>query len=492
MYVPKIYIACPHGSLGTNIGRGGIMIAPYSRTIKAYPSTLLTLAIGTIRPVTKAMAQPKDETNHRQEATAGAEPKSLKGYLAVLGPGLITGASDDDPSGIGTYAMAGAALGYSTLWTALVTFPLMAGIQLICARIGLVSGSGLAGIMCRRYSRWWLVYPAVAGLVIANTINAAADIQAIAAGINLLIPVPILALILPIGVLILVVQVWGSYKLLVKIFRWLTLSLFAYIGAAFLAHPKWHDVLRGTLVPTFSLNSTYLSMLVAILGTTISPYLFFWQANQEVEEQKAKQHKPDSKPKTATSSELKLAAWDVNAGMLLSNVVMYFIILASAAALHDSGKTHIDTATQAAEALRPIAGEAAYILMALGLIGTGVLTVPILTGSAGYSVAEIFGWKCGLDKKPHVAKGFYWVITAATVVAMLIVYVGVKPMDALFWTAVINGFLSPPLLIIILMIANDKKVMGRRANGAILNFLGLTATIFMAVAAIVLVFTWVS
>ncbi len=437
------------------------------------------------------MAQPKHETSPSQETATDAEPKLLKDYLQVLGPGLITGASDDDPSGIGTYAMAGAALGYATLWMALITFPLMAGVQLICARIGLVTGCGLAGIMRRRYSNW-IVYPAITGLIAANTINAAADIQAIAAGINLLVPLPVLAMTVPIGLLILVVQVWGSYKLLVKIFRWLTLSLFTYIGAAFLAHPNWHDVLRGTFVPSFEFNSQFLSIVVALLGTTISPYLFFWQASQEVEEQKAKQNKDDETPETATGAELTLAAWDVNAGMLLSNVVMYFIILASAAALHESGKTHIDTATEAAEALRPIAGAGAYVLMALGLIGTGILAVPILTGSAGYSVAEMLGWKCGLDKKPHAAKGFYWVIVAATVVAMAINYIGIKPMDALFWTAVINGFLAPPLMVIVMLIGNDRKIMGRQRNGAILNFLGWTATVFMAVAAIVLVCTWAS
>jgi NRAMP (natural resistance-associated macrophage protein)-like metal ion transporter len=410
-------------------------------------------------------------------------------FLKVLGPGLITGASDDDPSGIGTYAMAGASLGYTPLWTSLVTFPLMAGAQLICARIGLVTGCGLAGIMRRNYSLWW-AYPAIAALVIANTINAAADIQAIAAGINLLVPIPILVLTVPVALAILVVQVWGSYRLIERIFRWLTISLFAYIGAAFLAHPDWTAVLRGTFVPTMRFDSSYLSMLVAILGTTISPYLFFWQASQEVEEQKSKQNHRGGKVKTATSGELRNAAWDVNAGMLLSNVVMYFIILATAATLHEAGKTEIDTATQAAEALRPIAGDAAYVLMALGLIGTGVLAVPILTGSAAYSVAELFNWNCGLDEKPHQAKGFYWVIAAATVVALLINFIGIKPMDALFWTAVINGFLSPPMLVIVMLIANNRAVMKQRTNGPILNLLGGATTIAMTLAVVVLVVTW--
>jgi NRAMP (natural resistance-associated macrophage protein)-like metal ion transporter len=441
-------------------------------------------------PPKEMMPLPEAEVPGVNGAARKSKVGGIRRFLKILGPGLITGASDDDPSGIGTYAMAGASLGYTPLWTSLVTFPLMAGAQLICARIGLVTGCGLAGIMRRNYSLWW-AYPAIAALVIANTINAAADIQAIAAGINLLVPIPILALTVPVAVAILVVQVWGSYRLIEKIFRWLTVSLFAYIGAAFLAHPKWSEVIRGTLIPTFSFDSTYLSMLVAILGTTISPYLFFWQASQEVEEQKSKQNHRGGKVKTATGGELRDATWDVNTGMLLSNVVMFFIILATAATLHAAGKTEIDTAAQAAEALRPIAGNAAYVLMALGLIGTGVLAVPILTGTEAYSVAELFNWKCGLDEKPHRAKGFYWVIAAATLVALLINFIGIKPMDALFWTAVINGFLSPPMLVFVMLIANNKKVMKKRTNGPILNLLGGATTILMALAVIVLVITWI-
>ncbi len=248
----------------------------------------------------------------RTDETAG--DNSLKQIFLVLGPGVITGASDDDPSGIATYSMAGASLGYTTLWTALVTFPLMAAVQFICAKIGLVSGMGLAGIMRRNYSRW-IIYPAILGLVAANTINAAADIQAVAAGINLLLPIPIALLIAPIAVLILIVQVWGSYRVIANIFRWLALSLLAYIGAAFLAKPDWSQVARGTLLPTMKWDSDFISMLVAILGTTISPYLFFWQASQEVDEQKEMGRKHLWQRQGATRKELKYAAWDVNAGM---------------------------------------------------------------------------------------------------------------------------------------------------------------------------------
>jgi Mn2+/Fe2+ NRAMP family transporter len=257
-----------------------------------------------------------------------------------------------------------------------------------------------------------------------------------------------------------------------------------------LAHPNWSAVARGTVIPTLHLDSNFLAMLVALLGTTISPYLFFWQAGQEIEEEMAEGKTQLRQRQGATHAELKFAAWDIIAGMTLSNVVMYFIILATAATLHAAGKTEIGTATDAAEALRPIAGNAAYVLMALGLIGTGVLAVPILTGSAAYSVAELFGWKCSLDAKPWQAKQFYLVISACTLVAIAINYFGVNPMQALFWTAVVNGFLAPPLLVIVMLIANNRQVMGKRTNGWLLNTLGWATTVAMFAAVVVLVWTW--
>jgi NRAMP (natural resistance-associated macrophage protein)-like metal ion transporter len=415
--------------------------------------------------------------------------RGIKHFLGILGPGLVTGASDDDPSGLATYAMAGASLGYSTLWTALVTYPLMAAVQLICARIGLVYGCGLARAIRRYYSPWFGV-PAVIALVLANTLNAAADITAIAAGINLIAPIPATYLVLPIGLSILAVQIWGSYRVIAKTFKWLTLALFAYIGAALLAHPNWGQVIRGTLVPSISFDSSSLAVLVAILGTTISPYLFFWQANQEVEEQIAQGLTKERQRRGATDAELKDAVWDVNAGMLLSNVVMYFIIFASSATLHESGKTELESAADAAIALRPIAGESAYVLMALALIGSGVLAVPILTGSGAYAVAETFGWKYGLDEKPGRAKEFYIVIAASTFVALAIDYLNTNPMKALFWVAVINGFQAPPLLVFVMLIANNRAVMKNRTNSVVLNLLGWTATALMFAAAVILVFTW--
>ncbi|HAF14191.1 MAG TPA: iron transporter [Blastocatellia bacterium] len=417
------------------------------------------------------------------------EKNPFKRFFKMLGPGLVTGASDDDPSGISTYAVAGASLGFATLWTALFTFPLMAAVQLICAKVGMVTGMGLAAVLRRHYSRS-LLYVAVLGLVIANTINAGADIGAIAAAINLLIPVPIAAMIVPIALIILAVQIWGSYQLIAKTFKWLALALFAYIGSAFFAKPNWAEVLKGTLIPTISFNAQFLSTLVAILGTTISPYLFFWQANQEVEEEISMGRRTLAQRKGATDAEMKYAAWDVNIGMLFSNVVMYFIILATAATLFKAGKTNIQSATDAAQALRPLAGEGAYFLLAVGLIGAGFLTVPILTGSSAYAVAEAFGGKYGFDKKPQRAKLFYGVIAASTLVGMLINFLGINPISALFWTAVINGFLAPPLLVVIMLIANNRKVMGDRVNGRWVNLLGWATTVIMFAAAIGLILTW--
>jgi NRAMP (natural resistance-associated macrophage protein)-like metal ion transporter len=401
---------------------------------------------------------------------------------------LITGASDDDPSGIGTYAVAGATLGYTTLWTALVTLPLMAGVQFICAKIGLVSGRGLAGVLRHHYPRA-LLYPVIIALVIANTINAGVDIGAIAAGINLLVPIPISWMVVPIALGLLVLQIWGSYRLIANTFKWLTLSLFAYIGSSFFARPDWGSVWAGTFVPHLRFDDMTLATLVAILGTTISPYLFFWQASQEVEEERAMGRTRLWMRRGATDQELKVAAWDVNAGMLFSNAVMYFIILATAATLHEAGQTWIESAADAAEALRPLAGDAAAMLLTLGLVGSGFLAVPILTGANGYAVCEAMGWRFGLDRKPAEAKRFYGIIALSTLAGTLINFLGFNPVAALFWTAVVNGFLAPPLLVIIMLIANKPEVMGQRTNGLALNVLGWTATGLMGAAAVGLVLT---
>jgi NRAMP (natural resistance-associated macrophage protein)-like metal ion transporter len=423
------------------------------------------------------------------EAAMSRSSGGLKRFLKVLGPGLITGASDDDPSGISTYAIAGASFGFATLWMALITLPMMAAVQYMCAKIGMVSGRGLAGVL-KTYYPGKLLYITVFSLVVANSINAGADIGAIAAGINLLIPIPVWSLIAPIALAVIALQIWGSYRLIANIFKWLTLALFAYVLSAFLCKPSLGDVMRGTFVPSFPWNRAFLALTVGILGTTISPYMFFWQSNQEVEEEIAAGRKTLAQRKGATDAELKYAAWDVNLGMLLSNTVMYFIILSTAATLFKAGKTEIQSAADAAQALRPLAGRAAETLLVLGLIGTGFLAVPILTGSSAYAVAEAFGWKHGFDKRPERAKEFYWLIAISTLLGMMINFAGINPIKALFLTAVLNGVLAPPMLFLIMKVSNNRKIMGARVNGLMLNLAGWVTAAVMSAAAIALIANW--
>ncbi len=423
------------------------------------------------------------------ETAMTQEKNPVKRFLKVLGPGLITGASDDDPSGIGTYAVAGASLGFATLWTALFTLPLMAAMQLMCARIGMVSGMGLASVLRRHYARN-LLYLTVFGLVIANTINAGADIGAIAAAINVLVPIPIAVLVLPIALIILAFQIWGSYQLIAKIFKWLTLALFAYVGSALFAKPNLIDVLKATFIPRLSFDPSFLATLVAIFGTTISPYLFFWQADQEVEEEISFGRKTLAQRRGASEAEIKYAKWDVRLGMLLSNVVMYFVILATAATLFTSGHTNIQSATDAAEALKPLAHGFASLLFAVGLIGSGFLAVPVLTACNGYAVTQAFRRRSGLNLKVRNAKLFYGVIVASTLVGVAINFLGINPIQALFIAAVINGFLAPPLLVAILLVANNRQIMKDQVNGRWSNILGATTIVVMFVAALALVLTW--
>src|SRR5215831_11644771 len=414
--------------------------------------------------------------------------RSLRRVVEWIGPGFVTGASDDDPSGIGTYAVAGATFGFATLWTALVTFPLMATVQFICAKIGMVTGQGLAGVLRKHYSVR-ILYPAVFALIVANTINAAADIGAIAAAMNLLVKIPAPVFVIPVSLLILSIQIWGSYRRIAAFFKWLTLSLLAYVGSAFFAHPDWAEVLRGTFAPALQLNAKFLAILVAIFGTTISPYLFFWQASQEVEEDIAKGKQTVAARQGATKRELKHANWDVNLGMFFSNLVMYFIILATAATLYKSGKSDIQSATDAAMALQPFVGKFATTLFALGLVGAGMLAVPVLTGSSAYAIAETFGWKYGLDENFHRAPGFYALITISTLLAMSLNFTRINPITALVWAAVLNGFLAPPLLVLVMIVSRDRNIMGKRVNGTLVNVLGWFAAGLMLFAAIALVIT---
>lgn len=417
------------------------------------------------------------------EAVINREPNAVKRIFKILGPGLITGAADDDPSGIGTYVTAGATHGFATLWTSPLTLPLMAAVQFICAKIGMVSGMGLSGVLRRNYSKWVLI-PAITMLVVANTVNAGTDIGAIAAAINIFLPVPITILIVPIAIGILSLQIWGSYRLIAKVFRWLTLALFAYVASAFFARPDLGEVVKATFIPAIRLDRGYLMTIVAILGTTISPYLFFWQASAEVEEEVEMGRTKLAERQGATPGELRYAAFDVDIGMIVCNVVFYFVILAAASTLHSAGITHIESAADAAQALRPLAGDGAGLLFAIGLVGSGMLAVPILTGASAYAVCEAFGWKSGLSTKPKEARQFYVVIIASTIIGLLINYIGINPMTALFWTAVLNGLLAPPLLLLIMIVSNSRKVMGEQTNSRVVNILGWIATALMFAAAI--------
>ena len=418
-------------------------------------------------------------------------PRRSKGMARVLqslGPGLITGASDDDPSGIATYTMAGASLGLATLWTAPLTFPLMFGVQFICAKVGMVSGMGLASVLRRHYSRKVLV-TAVFALLVANTINAGADIGAIAAAINLFVPVPVYMLVIPVVCLILALQIWGSYRFIVNTFKWLSLALFAYIGAAVLARPDWLEVAKATFLPPARLDRAYMLTLVAILGTTISPYLFFWQASQEVEEEVSMGRYCLWQRQGATVEELHDAMWDTGVGMLFCNLVFYFVIVSAAATLHRAGMTDIQTAAQAAQALEPLAGKAAKILFAIGLVGAGLLAVPVLTATSAFAVTEAMGWRHGLNERPGRAPAFYAIIVTSTAAGLAMNFLGINPLKALFGTAVINGLLAPPLLVLLMQVANNKKVMGEHVNGTFLNIVGWLAVAVMSLAAIGLFFS---
>ena len=416
------------------------------------------------------------------------EPDPLKKAVKLLGPGFVTGAADDDPSGIGTYAVAGASLGLATLWTALLTFPFMAAVQNICSRIGLISGAGLAGILKEHYPRW-VLYPAVALVFVANVVNIGADLGAIADAAGIIVGTPIPWLVVPIALGLLAVLIFAGYKQIERIFKFLTLALFAYVIDVFLVHPPLGETLRATIVPTISFDRNYIATLVAILGTTISPYLFFWQTSSEVEEEKAAGKKTRAQRRGATWYQLRIATIDVNVGMLFSNLVMYFIILATALTLNANGKTDISTGADAAEALKPVAGDFAGLIFAVGMIGTGLLAVPVLAGASAYAVSETFGWRSGLDERWQRAKPFYGVIALATAVGLVIPFTGVKPIDALFFTSIVNGVAAPFLLVVIMLAARNSKVMGKQTIGPVLTALGWIVTLAMFAALIGLALT---
>jgi NRAMP (natural resistance-associated macrophage protein)-like metal ion transporter len=410
-------------------------------------------------------------------------------FFANLGPGLITGAADDDPSGISTYSVAGASLGYSILWTALFSFPLMAAVQLMCARLGMVTGRGLGGVIRKRYPPW-VLWLACLLLIVANVFNIGADLGGMADAMHMVTGIPAYLWTPFFAALITVLLMWASYKWIVRVFKWLTLVLFAYIVTAFLAHPDWGRVLRSTFIPHVEWTRDYMSVLVGILGTTISPYLFFWQASQEVETETAQGRTTLAERQGATDEELSIASTDTDTGMFYSNLVMYFIILTTAATLHAHRITNIETAQQAAEALGPLAGKGAYWLFTLALVGTGMLAVPVLAGSCAYAIAEAAIWRsASLNERPRRAPQFYGVIAVAMLIGLALDFAGFNAVKMLFWSAVLNGVLAPPLVVLVVMLSSDRRVMGERINSSVANALGWICAAVMAIAAFAMFLT---
>lgn len=406
----------------------------------------------------------------------------LTRFWKLLGPGLVTGASDDDPSGIATYSQAGAQYGLSTLWTALITFPLMAAIQEMCARIGLVTSLGLTGNLKKHYSKP-VLYLMVVFSFPAIVMNIGADIAGMGAVGNLLFP-SIHDIYFSVGFtcLLLISIIFLPYQKIASVLKYLCVVLLVYLIVPFLYKQDWTAVLKGTFIPTIKFDKNFVSILVAILGTTISPYLFFWQANMEVENQKTKKKLLLDKK---VMSEMKQ---DVDFGMLFSNLVMFFIILTTGTVLFNAGIHQIDTVEQAAQALKPLAGHFAYILFAVGVIGTGLLAIPVLSGSLSYIISETFDWEQGLDKEFHEAKAFYLVIAVSLILGLLMNYIGISPIKALIYSAILYGLTAPILIAIILHIANNKKIMGEFTNGKLSNILGFATLILMTVAAAVMIY----
>jgi NRAMP (natural resistance-associated macrophage protein)-like metal ion transporter len=412
----------------------------------------------------------------------------LKKLFKKIGPGFVTGAADDDPSGVSTYSQTGAIFGFNQLWLALFTFPFMVVIQQMCGHIGMVTGKGLAGTVRTHYPKL-VLYFAVSLLVITNTINIGADIGAMASSAQMLLGLPVLFWLFLMTGIIILLEIFVTYKTYSRILKYLAFSLFAYVVTAFIVKPDWGSIVKSTVLPQIQFSGEYLLNVVAILGTTISPYLFFWQASQEVEEEIVDGKILDSgvgKPRV-TQKNVANMNWDTIFGMFFSQAIMFFIIVTTAATLHSHGITDIKTASQAAEALRPVAGNFAYLLFATGIIGTGMLAVPVLAGSSAYAVAETTGMKEGLGKRAGRAPDFYAIIAVSTLVGALISWLGIDPIKALYYSAALNGLTAPPLMILILLISNNKKIMGKYVNKRISNLIGWVITSVMSIAGILLI-----
>jgi NRAMP (natural resistance-associated macrophage protein)-like metal ion transporter len=416
--------------------------------------------------------------------------RSKKSVIRTLGAGVITGAADDDPSAIGTYASAGARFGLGFLWIAPALFPMMYAVVYLSAKLGQVYGKGLFAVIREHYPKW-VLYPALVAAVVGNLIEAAADLGGIGAALNVLIPVPVPLIVVAAAIVIFSLQYFGSYTLLRNIFRWLALALFAYVAAGILARPDPVEVLRSTFTPRVQFTEEFMSLIVACIGTSLSAYIYTWQSNQEVEEEIAMGRRRLWQRKGATTRELRHTRRDVLVGMTFSNIILYFIVLSTGATLHPAGQTEVETAAQAAQALAPLAGEAAGLLFALGVVGVGFLAVPVMTTGAAYDLVQGVGEKGSLHAKPRETKLFYATIAVVTVLAVGLNFLGFNPMKALVWSGIVQGFSVPPLLLLIMLMTNDRKIMGERVNGRLTNILGWGTTGITFLAALVLVGTWI-
>ncbi|MCP3395484.1 divalent metal cation transporter [Bradyrhizobium sp. CCGB12] len=416
----------------------------------------------------------------RQGARAKEPPPSRsiggsnrRAFARALGLGLVTGAADDDCSAIGTYAGAGAQFGTSLLWTAPITFPMMFAVVYLSSKLGQVSGKGLFHVIRENYPRW-VLWP----------------LGGMAAALGLFIPLPAPIVVVAVAAVMVALQVWGSYELIRNIFRWLALVLFAYVGSTLLAKPDPWEVLRGTFVPTIQFSREFLSILVAIIGTSLSAYLYTWQSNVEVEEKIAQGRVKVAERQGSSEADLQKSRKDIVIGMLFSNIIMYFIILSTGATLFKAGQTNIESAAQAADALRPLAGDAAGILFALGIIAVGFLAIPVMTTGAAYDLCQVMGWKSSLHAKPKEAPTFYLVIAGFTVVAVCLNFLGLNPMRALIYSGIVQGFSTPPLLLFILLMTNNRRIMGDKVNSRPLNILSSATVIAIFAASIGLIITW--
>jgi len=412
--------------------------------------------------------------------------------LASLGPGLITGAADDDPSGIATYSQVGAQFGFAMLWTMLFSFPLMSAIQEICARLGRITGMGVAANLAKCYPKA-VVRGLVLLLCVANIFNLGADVAAMAAGIQLLIGGNLLGYAICFGVASLLLQVYVPYRIYVRYLKWLTWALFAYVLTAFVVRVPWTQALRSTLIPSVSLDPEYLMAFIAVLGTTISPYLFFWQTSQEAEEVRLNKHESPLRKKPSQAwAQFRRIAFDTRVGMAISNIVAFSIILTTAATLHAANAgLRIQTAADAAKALRPLAGRFAELLFALGIIGTGMLAIPVLAGSAAYAVSELFGWRASLESKPRQARKFYYVLAGATILGVCLNFVGMNPIRALFLSAVVNGVVAVPMMFLLMLMSQKQRVVGKFVLPRYLRVVGWIATGVMLVASVGFLWTTV-